>query len=75
MTKFNIIVRLAQLRKKQVDVLLELHEKGIKINPTELSRFINGVENPPKSDLVLAEADKIITEWEKQAKQARKESL
>ncbi len=72
MSKFNIIVRLAQLRKKQVDVLLELHEKGIKVNPTELSRFINGVESPPKSDLVLAEADKIIAEWEKGARLCQK---
>lgn len=40
------------------------NDKHIKVTPAEFSRYINGVENPPKSELVLAEADKIVTEWE-----------
>lgn len=64
MTRYNIIVRLAQLRKKQCDVLVELHNRGIIVAASQLSRYINGRENPPKSEIVLEAADKIITEWE-----------
>ena len=62
--QYNIIVRLAQLRKKQKDIVIELHNRGIKVTQSQLSRYVNGVENPPKSDLVLSEADKIVTGWE-----------
>jgi len=61
---YDILVRLARLRKKQSDVIKELKKRGVKCNPGEFSNFVNGVMNPPKSDLVLSEADKIITEWE-----------
>lgn len=64
MQNYNIPVRLVVLGKKQVDVMRELHRKRIKVTPSELSLFINGLNNPPKSELVLAEADKILTEWE-----------
>ena len=63
---YNILVRLAQLHKKQVDVIRELKKRGIIVYPAEFSNFVNGVMHPPKSDLVLSEADKILTEWEKQ---------
>lgn len=64
MQNYNIPVRLVLLGKKQVDILRELHARRIKVNSSELSRFINGLENPPRSEIVLSEADKILTEWE-----------
>lgn len=64
---YNIPVRLAKLHKKQVDVMRELKKRGIRVYQSQLSRYINGAENPPKSEIVLAEADKILTEWEKSA--------
>lgn len=62
---YNIRKRLFDLRKKQRDILVELHSRHIVVTASQLSRYVNGVENPPKSDLILSEADKIITEWEK----------
>lgn len=66
--KYNIPVRLAQLRKHQTDIIKELKKKGIKVAQAELSRYVNGVEDPPKSVLVLSEADKILKRWEEDAK-------
>lgn len=65
----NIPVRLAQLRKKQTDLLREIKERGIPapydhLYPSELSKFINGIENPPKSDAILEMCETILTEWE-----------
>lgn len=64
MQNYNIPVRLVMLGKKQVDVLRELHSRRIKVTAPQFSVYVNGVENTPKSELVLAEADKILTEWE-----------
>ena len=63
--QYNIRKRLFELRKKQKDLLMELHNRHIVVTASQLSRYVNGVENPPKSDLVLSEADKIVTGWEK----------
>ena len=67
--KYNIPVRLAQLQKKQIDLLHEIKKEGIpapydNLYPTELSKFIRGDENPPKSDAILDMCDKILTKWE-----------
>jgi hypothetical protein len=71
--KYNIPVRLAQLRKKQIDLLHKIREEGIPapydcIYPTELSKFIRGDENSPKADVILDMCDKILTGWEGNAK-------
>lgn len=63
---YNIPVRLVQLGKHHKDVIIALRKRGIKVAQSEFSRYVNGVENPPKSELVLSEADKIIAEWEKE---------
>jgi hypothetical protein len=39
-------------------------KEHIKVTTAEFSRYINGIENPPKSGLVLLEADKYVTELE-----------
>lgn len=64
---YNLPVRLVKLRKKQVDIIRELKKRHIKVAESEFSRFINGIESTPKSELVLSEADKIVTEWEQEA--------
>ncbi len=61
---YNIPVRLAKLRKHQVDIILELKKEGIVCYPSELSKFLNGIESSPKAGLVLSEADKIVSRWE-----------
>lgn len=73
---YNIPVRLAQLQKKQIDLLHEIRKEGIpapydSIYPTELSKFIRGDENPPKSDVILEMCDKILTRWEHEADAVR----
>lgn len=61
---YNIPVRLAKLRKHQKDIIVKLRKSGINVAQSEFSRYVNGIENPPKSELVLSEADKIVTRWE-----------
>jgi hypothetical protein len=67
---YNIPVRLAQLRKHQTDIIKELRKRGIKVSQSEFSLWVNGVDDPPKSVLVLSEADKILTGWENDAERA-----
>lgn len=68
--RYNIPVRLAKLRKHQKDVIIKLRESGINVAQSEFSRYVNGIENPPKSELVLSEADKIISRWENDSTRA-----
>lgn len=63
--------RLADLRKKQRDLLRELKRRNIKTTPQDLSDFLNDVTDPPRSVLVLAEAEKIIEEWEAEENERR----
>ncbi len=65
----NIQQRLRTLRDSGmkvygVDVVKALNEKGIKVSAADFSRWTNGVEEPPRSELILSEADKIVTKWE-----------
>ena len=62
--RYNIIERLEKLGKHQADIMRALAAEGIKVAQSEFSRYVNGVENPPKSELVLSEADKIVSKWE-----------
>ena len=66
----NLVDRIEKLHKKDKNiscaaVVRYLHnEKHIKVNTSEFSRFARGIEDPPKSEIVLAEAEKLVTEWE-----------
>ena len=57
--------RMKRLGLKQVDLLRKLRERGIAIQPPELSAMLNGVNTYPKSQKVLNETDLILTELEK----------
>ena len=65
---YDIPVRVLKLRKHQKDIIIKLRESGINVTQSEFSRYINGVESPPKADLVLSEADKIVSGWEHDAR-------
>ena len=61
---YDLKLRLVKLDKRQVDIIKELAEQGIKVAPAELSGFIAGYRTGAKADLVLAEADRIVRRWE-----------
>lgn len=63
---FKIKVRLAELGKKQVDLIPELEKKGLKVSPTELSLAILGRNQQPKMAKVLSAANEIISDWEQE---------
>lgn len=65
---FKIKVRLAELGKKQVELIPELAKRGLKVNPTELSNAILGRIQQPKTDKILSAANEIVSEWEKAEK-------
>lgn len=65
---FKIKVRLAELGKKQVDLIPELAKRGLKVNPTELSLAILGRKQQPKTDKILSIANEIVSAWEKEIK-------
>ncbi|MCM1523434.1 MAG: hypothetical protein NC120_03145 [Ruminococcus sp.] len=62
---FKIKVRLAELGRKQVELIPELAKRGIKVNSTELSQALSGTNRQPKMQAILSAANEIISEWEK----------
>lgn len=63
-TKYNIKARLANISKKNVDVIAALAGRGINTNPAEFSGAINKRLVTPKAVRICETADEIITEWE-----------
>lgn len=61
---FKIKVRLAELNKKQIELIPELVKRGIKVNSTELSQAVNGTNQQPKMQTILSAANEILSEWE-----------
>lgn len=61
---FKIKVRLAELNKKQNELIPELVKRGIKVNSTELSQAVNGTNQQPKMQTILSAANEILSEWE-----------
>lgn len=62
----DIKIKLFQLEKKQSDLLRELNKRGQKVAPAELSSFISGALQTPKSETVLKMSREILKEWEDQ---------
>ena len=54
--------RMEALGVKQVDMILE--QRGITVQPPEMSSIIRGVYTYPKAKRVLDECDRILTELE-----------
>lgn len=61
---FKIKVRLAELNKKQNELIPELVKRGIKVNSTELSQAVNGTNQQPKMQTILSAVNEILSEWE-----------
>jgi hypothetical protein len=61
-------MRLLILGRTQADLIPILAARGIKTNSAELSPSVNGKLLTPKADLIVEEADRIIKEWENEAK-------
>lgn len=60
----NIKMKLLELNKKQVDLLNEIRKRGYpKLDPSILSKYINGRAVTPQAKAVLALCEEILTEW------------
>ena len=68
-----IKIRLAQLGKKQVDLLEELQKRGFKtLADSTLCKIVNGRMESPQSDAVKKVITTILDEWEKEQKKEDK---
>lgn len=56
--------RIKTLGIKQVDLILELQQRGITVQAPEMSSIIRGVLTYPKAKKVLDECEKILTDYE-----------
>jgi predicted transcriptional regulator len=56
--------RMKKLGITQVNIILELKERGITVQPHEMSSILRGTYTYPKAKRVLNECDKILTEHE-----------
>lgn len=69
MNKTTLIkVKLAELGKKQVDLLKKLNERGLIVTPSTLSNAINGRLLTPQGTKIRTECLYILDEWEKEAR-------
>jgi hypothetical protein len=60
----SVLERMKSLGIKQVDLILELRKRGVTVQPPEMSSILRGVNTYPKAKKVLAECEKIISEYE-----------
>jgi hypothetical protein len=63
---------LLELEKTQADLIPILAVRGIKTTSSEISNSVNGKLFTPKAKSIVEEADKIISEWEKEKKESKK---
>lgn len=60
----HIKIRLLELNRKQVDLLKEVRKRGYpKLDPSVLSKYINGRDVTPQSKAVLSLCETILAEW------------
>lgn len=60
----KILGRMEKLGLKQVDMILELRERGITVQPPEMSSILREINTYPKAKKVLKECERIVTEYE-----------
>lgn len=60
----NVLERMEKLGLKQVDLILELRERGITVQPPEMSSILRGINTYPKAKKVLKECERIVAEHE-----------
>lgn len=64
--RYRIKARLAELGKKNIDVIRELKLRGITCSPSHFSDAINGRNTSETADRICEMANDIICEWEKE---------
>ena len=58
----HIRQKMKMLGVTQVELIRKLHERGITVQPPEMSQIISGVNTYPKAKRVLDEVEKILAE-------------
>jgi histidinol-phosphate/aromatic aminotransferase/cobyric acid decarboxylase-like protein len=67
--KYRIRVRIAELNLKYAYLIEELRKMGERVNPSDLSNYVNGRVRSAKADRILAECDMILTRIERERKE------
>lgn len=62
---YRIRERMQRLGKTQVWLILELHQRGIVVQPPEMSSILRGVNTYPKAAKVLKACDDILSDLER----------
>lgn len=63
----HVKVRLAELEKKQKDLLEVIRTKGYpRLQQPQLNAYINGAVTTPQSQAVMRIVDEILDEWKRQ---------
>ena len=57
--------RMATLGMTQVDLILELRERGYTVQPPMMSSILRGVYTYPKAKVILSECEHILEERER----------
>lgn len=65
---FQIRERMKALGKTQVWLILELRQRGIVVQPPEMSQILSGVNTYPKATKVLEMSDRILSDLEAKEK-------
>ena len=60
----QILDRMKKVDMKQVDMIVALRERGITVQPPEMSSILRGISSYPKAKKVLDECERIISERE-----------
>lgn len=58
--------RMANLGISQVDMILELHKRGLEVQPPMMSSILRGTYTYPKAKHILAVCEEILEEREKE---------
>ena len=59
-------VRIMLCGKRNVDVVNELRKRGLCMSSPKFSEALNGYRTGPKPRMILAETEKIVSDWEKE---------
>lgn len=65
---FQIRERMKALGKTQVWLILELRQRGIVVQPPEMSQILSGVNTYPKATKVLEMSNRILSDLEAKEK-------
>lgn len=60
----NVKERMSELGISQVDMIMELRERGYEVQPPMMSSILRGVYTYPKAKSILVECKKILLERE-----------